>query len=104
MMRRACAVLLLRRKAEQGAQATKEGPSSEVGRSVSTAGRLYSPRCLALRRLDERWDLLTLRRSAAVKASSAAGPAAGSKAIPQEAARRKRGPVAGSRGFEVSAS
>ncbi len=37
-----------------------------------------------------RWDAFTLRRSAAVKASSAAGPAAGGKAIPQEAARRKR--------------
>jgi hypothetical protein len=53
---------------------------------------------------DERWDPFTLRRSAAVKASSAAGPAAGGKAIPQEAACRKHVPLADSFCWEPSAS
>lgn len=96
MMRRACTVLLGSRNTEPLAQASLGDLTSDVGRSVIPAkGGLSSPRCTPLSRLDERGNLLTLRRSTAGKASSAAGPAAGSKEVLQDAARRMRGLVSG---------
>src|SRR5690348_16594461 len=90
MMPHAWVVPLGRRKVVLCAPALG-GSSADVGCTVIPARRgLSSPGCTSLSRLDERAPLFPLRRSAAVRASSAAGPAAGGKAIPQEAARRKR--------------